>query len=159
MAAEEVDGGEIRWQFAAFPELDTDQLYAILKLRQDVFVVEQDCIYSDLDGLDQQSLHLCAWQDQTLLGYLRCLPPGLDYPEPAMGRIVISPAGRGCKLGRELVQRGIDQTLAAWPGAGITIGAQAHLERFYNELGFETASDVYDEDGIPHIKMRYRETP
>ncbi len=159
MTAQAADAGGIRWQCMQFSELDTTQLYAILKLRQDIFVVEQDCVYSDLDGLDQQALHLAAWQDGELLGYLRCLPPGLDYPEAAIGRIVISAAARGRQLGRELVQRGIDETLAAWPGAGITIGAQAHLESFYQSLGFETASDVYDEDGIPHIKMRYRETP
>lgn len=149
---------EIRWESLSFEALDTAQLYAILQLRQDVFVVEQNCVYQDLDGLDQQSLHLCAWEGDTLLGYLRCLPPGLDYPEAAIGRIVISPAARGRSLGRELVQRGIDATLAAWPDGGITIGAQAHLERFYEELGFETISEPYDEDGILHIKMRYRET-
>ncbi len=149
---------DIHWESLTFEGLGTAQLYAILQLRQDVFVVEQDCVYQDLDGLDQQSLHLCAWEGDTLLGYLRCLPPGLSYPEAAMGRIVISPAARGRSLGRDLVQRGIAATLEAWPESGITIGAQAHLERFYNELGFETISDPYDEDGIPHIKMRYRET-
>ncbi|MEP5763921.1 MAG: GNAT family N-acetyltransferase [Halieaceae bacterium] len=143
----------LEWRTCAFDELGAVQLYAILKLRQAVFIVEQDCIYQDLDDLDQQSIHICCSRDGDLLAYLRCLPPGLDYTESALGRIVVSPSARGLQLGRELVQRGIDCNQSRWPGSGIRIGAQAHLEGFYHSLGFTTASDVYDEDGIPHIKM------
>ena len=124
-----------------------------------MFVLEQTCLYMDLDGLDREALHVSAWREDELLGYLRALPPGVDYPESSLGRIVVSPRARGLKLGRRLVERGIALNLATWPGSGICIGAQAYLEKFYNDLGFETASDVYDEDGIPHIKMRYRENP
>lgn len=154
-----MSASELSWQLYRFDELSTDQLYAIIRLRQDIFVVEQNCIYSDLDGLDQESLHLCGWRDNELLCYLRCLPPGLDYQESALGRILVGPAARGLKLGRELVRRGIEVNLKQWPGSGIRIGAQAYLEGFYEDLGFETCSDVYDEDGIPHIKMTFKESP
>ncbi len=144
------------WQSAVFDQLSAPELYAILRLRQQVFVIEQDCLYSDLDDLDQQAIHLCAWQGDSLQGYLRALPPGVSYPESSLGRIVVSPTARGQDLGRELVRRGIELAVARWPQTDICISAQAHLERFYQSMNFETVSDVYDEDGIPHIKMRWR---
>ncbi len=147
---------DLGWQTLAFAELDTDQLYQIMRLRQLVFIVEQDCVYVDLDGLDQDSVHLCVWRDHELLAYLRCLPPGLDYSESALGRIVVSQQARGLKLGRELVSRGITFNLQTWPGSGIRIGAQTYLEKFYQDLGFETVSDSYMEDGIAHINMLLR---
>ena len=166
MSAVEGDAPPISWQCAEFAELSAEQLYQVLKLRQDVFVLEQACLYPDLDNHDQQALHLCAWRDGELLGYLRALPPGGDAlpggsaaAESTLGRVVVSPAARGLSLGRELMRRGISLNLETWPGAGICIGAQAHLQKFYTELGFEPLGDVYDDDGIPHIKMRYRETP
>ncbi len=149
--------GELSWQVYGFEDLDVDRLYRILQLRQRVFIVEQTCVYEDLDGLDPYCFHLCGWRDDTLLAYMRCLPPGLDYTESAMGRIVVDPAGRGLNLGRELVRRGIAFNRATWPRDGIRIGAQAQLEDFYCELGFEAVSDIYDEDGIPHIKMLFKE--
>jgi ElaA protein len=147
---------DLSWQTLAFAELDTDQLYQIMRLRQLVFVVEQNCVYPDLDGLDRDSFHLCVWRDGELLAYLRCLPPGLDYIESALGRIVVSQQARGLKLGRELVSRGITFNLETWPGSGIRIGAQTYLEKFYQDLGFEAVGDSYIEDGIPHIKMLLR---
>ena len=156
MAVLEVDDSAVSWQCAAFSELGAAQLYAVMALREEVFIVEQNCVYRDLDGLDQQALHLCAWEGEQLLGYSRCLPPGLDYPASAIGRIVVSPRARGRDLGRELVVRSVAINLEHWPGTGITISAQAYLERFYQSLGFESDGDVYDEDGIPHIKMHYR---
>lgn len=159
MARVEMEDSAISWQCAEFAELAPETLYEILRLRQQVFILEQSCLYMDLDGHDRQAYHLSAWRDGELLGYLRALPPGIDYPESSLGRIVVSPDARGLNLGRQLVERGIALNLATWPGMGICIGAQAYLEQFYVELGFETISDVYDEDGIPHIKMRYLETP
>ncbi len=144
------------WETASFIELPGPKVYEIMRLRQQVFVVEQDCLYCDMDGLDPQALHLSAWRHDTVLAYLRALPPGVSYPESALGRIVVAPAARGQDLGRELVRRGIELSLATWPGAGLCLSGQAHLVPFYASLGFETASDVYDEDGIPHIKMRLR---
>ena len=150
---------QLDWQCSTFDELSNAALYNILALRQQVFVIEQNCLYQDMDNLDQRSLHLSAWRGQELMAYLRALPPGCDYPESALGRIVVSQAARGMQLGRELVERGIALNLETWPGAGICIGAQSYLENFYQDLGFVTAGEPYDEDGIPHIKMYYRENP
>jgi ElaA protein len=141
------------WHAYRFDELNTQQLYQILRLRQLVFIIEQECLYPDLDDLDQQSIHLCAWKNGELLAYLRSLPPGLEYSESALGRVLVGESARGLKLGRELVQRGIALNQRTWPGSGIKIGAQAHLEKFYQELGFETSGELYVEDGIPHVKM------
>lgn len=128
----------------------------MLQLRQAVFVVEQNCPYLDMDGLDQESLHILCWQGNDLLASQRCLPPGLSYPQSSIGRIVVSPKARGLQLGRELVQRGIDYNLKTWPNKGIRIGAQAHLQHFYASLGFVRDGDEYLEDGIAHIHMNYR---
>ena len=124
-----------------------------MRLRQQVFVIEQDCLYEDLDGLDAQAHHLWCYRDQELLAYLRCLPPVNDSAPSKLGRIVTSPNARGTGLGRELVAKGVEYNLAHWPTADIRIGAQAHLEAFYSDFGFVKITDVYDEDGIPHIDM------
>lgn len=154
----------IDWRCEEFERLAAPALYEILRLRQDVFILEQDCMYPDIDGHDSQALHLSGWRDGELLAYLRALPPGGDSlpggnAESTIGRVVVSPAARGLSLGRELMRRGIALNRETWPGAGICIGAQAHLEDFYRELGFTRVGDVYDDEGIPHIKMRYREDP
>jgi ElaA protein len=150
---------QLTWECRPFSALDTQTLYAIMRLRQEVFVVEQACIYQDLDGNDQASFHLCGHRGSELLAYARCLPPGLDYPESSLGRIVVNPTARGLRLGEELVRRAIAFNRTSWPDTGIRIGAQAYLESFYRGFGFATASDVYDEDGIPHIKMVLKESP
>jgi ElaA protein len=144
---------DLRWQIAGFDELERDELYALMRLRQQVFVVEQRCAYLDLDNLDQASIHMLCWRQNELLAYQRCLPPGLNFDESALGRIVVAPAGRGLQLGRELVQRGIDYNGQHWPNNDIQIGAQAHLADFYTSLGFVISGDAYIEDGIPHLHM------
>lgn len=143
----------MRWQTLSFNELTTDQLYAIGRLRQEVFVVEQQSIYLDLDGKDQLARHILFEEAGDLLAYQRCLPPGVSYPQSSLGRIVVHPRGRGQHLGRELVQLGIDHNLAQWPGSGICISAQAHLQDFYASFGFQAQGEEYGEDGIPHRKM------
>jgi ElaA protein len=143
----------ITWKTYAFDDLSNQQLYKMLRLRQEVFVVEQNCVYLDLDGLDQQSVHILCWQGETLLAGLRCLPPELSYTQSSLGRIVTAPAARGDNIGRELVERGIAYNLQVWPENDIRIGAQAYLERFYTSLGFITDGDPYIEDGIEHIHM------
>ena len=110
----------------------------------------------DLDGLDQLAMHMLCHQDEQLLAYQRCLPPGHSYPESSLGRIVVCPAARGLQLGKELVSRGISYNLQHWPKTDIRINAQAYLRGFYTDLGFETRGDVYDEGGIPHLQMLYR---
>ena len=141
------------WRWDRFHELSLNNLYAIMRLRQQVFVIEQECLYQDLDDQDLGAHHLWCSADDDLLAYLRCLPPGEQSDYSKLGRIVIAPTARGTGLGKELVTRGIKHNLAQWPGTDIKIGAQAHLQRFYEEYGFVKVSEVYDEDGIPHIDM------
>ena len=145
-----------RWETAEFTELSLDRLYALMRLRQAVFVVEQASIYLDLDDLDQQATHMLCWQDDRLLAYQRCLAPGASYPESAIGRIVVAPEGRGRDLGREIVRRGLRYNLRRWPQTDIRINAQAYLKDFYRDLGFIVDSDEYMEDGIAHVQMLYR---
>lgn len=143
----------LHWQTSDFDGLSNRQLYSILRLRQEVFAVEQTSIYVDPDGLDLQAQHMAAWNGEELIAYQRCLPPGLQERESTLGRIVVAPAARGRDIGRDLVRRGIAHNLARWPGVNIRIHAQAYLEGFYAELGFVTEGDVYDLDSIPHLEM------
>jgi len=144
------------WQIASFAELTTAELYGVLQLRQEVFVVEQDSAYLDLDGVDQDAIHMLCKRDSGIVAYQRCLPPGLKYPESSLGRILVCQAMRGQQLGRELVERGIEHNLQRWPGHDICISAQAHLQGFYGSLGFVAEGEEYLEDRIAHRKMRYR---
>ncbi|MEP5568276.1 MAG: GNAT family N-acetyltransferase [Halioglobus sp.] len=143
----------MRWQIASFDDLSSRELYAALKLRQEVFAVEQTSIYVDPDGLDQEAIHIACWENQTLMAYQRCLPPGLQETESTLGRIVVAPEARGRDLGRELVRKGIAHNLQRWSQSDIRIHAQAHLEKFYNALDFVTDGGIYDLDGIPHLEM------
>ncbi|HEY1551864.1 MAG TPA: GNAT family N-acetyltransferase [Kofleriaceae bacterium] len=136
------------WHERSFASLTTRELYAIIALRERVFVIEQRCIYLDADGLDPIATHVWASANDAIVAYLRILPPGARFPEASIGRVIVLASERGTGLGRELMRRGI--AIANGP---IRIGAQAHLQRFYGELGFATISDVYDEDGIPHVDM------
>lgn len=144
-----------QWHIAPFRQLSTEQLYAVLRLRQEIFVVEQDCVYLDLDGQDQQAIHMFLSRGPDIVAYQRCLPPGISYPESSLGRIVVQPDARGAQLGRDLVQRGIDHNLRHWPDNDICISAQAHLQGFYSSMGFIGEGQEYIEDGIPHRQMRY----
>lgn len=137
------------WQDRAFGELSVAQLYKIVALRERVFVVEQACAYLDADGHDPASRHLWAERDGAIHAYLRIVPAGENFIELSLGRIITAPEARGTGLGKELVRRG----LRAAGGVPIRIGAQAHLEKFYGGFGFVRTSDLYDEDGIPHIEM------
>jgi len=140
---------ELTWQERDFDGLTVHQLYAILALRQRVFVVEQTCPYLDADGADQPSRHLWAERAGEIVAYVRIVPASLKFDEISIGRVITAPETRGTGLGRELMKRAI----AACGNVPIRIGAQAHLEKFYGKLGFVRASDLYDEDGIPHIEM------
>ena len=142
-----------QWLTTDFDGLSSYQLYAALRLRQEVFAVEQNSIYVDTDGLDLQAIHMLYFENDELLAYQRCLPPGLQEKESTLGRIVVAPRARGRDLGRELVRRGIAHNLQRWQSSDIRIHAQAYLERFYTELGFATEGDVYDLDSIPHLEM------
>lgn len=145
---------ELRWYDRAFAELSAAELYAIVELRERVFVVEQTCVYLDADGADPACRHLWAQagqpgQARAIRAYLRIIPAGVKFAEVSLGRIVTAPEARGTGLGRMLVARG----LAAVGAVPVRIGAQAYLERFYSELGFHRTSERYLEDGIPHVEM------
>ncbi|MBL9014959.1 MAG: GNAT family N-acetyltransferase [Myxococcales bacterium] len=140
----------LAWHAKQFDELSVHELYAILALRGRVFVVEQNCPYLDPDGYDQASRHVWASDEAGAIhAYLRIVPAGIKFGEVSIGRVITAPEARGTGLGKELMRRGI----AACGAGPIRIGAQAHLERFYGELGFVRASEPYDEDGIPHLEM------
>lgn len=142
------------WQWKAFSELTLDELYDVLALRQEVFVVEQKSLYLDVDGLDRSADHLLAHEGPLLAAYLRILPPDVKFPgATSLGRVVTSPKARGRGLGRELTERGIARLEALYPGSDIRISAQEYLRAFYTSLGFVAEGDIYDEDGIPHIEM------
>lgn len=145
---------DIRWETKHFKELTTLELFEVLKLRQAVFVVEQKCAYPDIDELDLDAWHHLGWDGETFAGCARLLKPGTSYDQASIGRITLEPKYRDLGLGEPLVQTAIDKTKELFPNSGIQIGAQAALESFYQSFGFDTVSDVYIEDDIPHIKMR-----
>ena len=149
---------DTEWQWCTFDALSQADLYAILAQRQDVFVVEQNCVFQDIDGVDQQSHHLLAWQTnqscaRVLAAYLRCIPPGIKYPECSLGRVMTARAARGSGLGKLLFAEGVRRTALTYPGGGIRISAQQYLEAFYQDFGFESCSAPYLEDDIWHVEM------
>lgn len=143
----------MRWTWARFEGLSLDDLYDALALRCRVFILEQGP-YLDPDGLDRDSWHLLGRDGSGLLQvYLRVVDPGLKYPEPSIGRVITSPEVRGSGAGRTLMAEGMARCRSAWPGRGIRISAQSHLQRFYGEFGFGPVGESYLEDDIPHIEM------
>lgn len=151
---------EIIWKCCGFDELKLPDLYRILQLRAEVFVVEQNCAYQDVDGFDQQAFHVMAFQNSAgkepeLVCYSRLLPPAAKYPTTSIGRVISKSTVRGDGYGKILMNQSIDFCREHWPNKDITISAQQYLQKFYTELGFATESEPYDEDGIPHIRMRF----
>lgn len=136
-----------------FDSLTPVELYAILRLRSEIFVVEQNCIFLDQDNKDQACQHLMLYQNKELMAYARIVPAGLSFTEPSIGRIVSSHAARGKGFGKELLRLSIDNCIRLHGNHPIKIGAQLYLKTFYESFGFVQVSDVYDEDGIDHIDM------
>lgn len=143
----------MNWLLKKFDDLSLDDLYAILQLRNQVFVVEQNCPYQDLDGKDKVAWHLMGIEENKLIAYTRLLPPGLCYKNPGIGRVVTSPALRKSGVGRELMHYSIESCEKVFGKTSITLGAQLYLKQFYESLGFFPSSEEYLEDGIPHIEM------
>ena len=143
------------WRWKRFDALSPRELQYILRARQDVFGLEQNCVYLDIDGCDEDAFHLAAWSDERAvpLAYARWLDPGVKYAEPSIGRVITTGAARGTGLGRELMRRVLDAGALAHPGQGVRISAQSRLERFYSGFGFAVVGERYIEDGIPHTEM------
>lgn len=146
-------GPDLNWQWCRLGELSAEQLYAVLAARVAIFVVEQNCAYQDLDGLDSDAEHLIAWSGAEVAGYLRVLAPGTRFADASIGRIITTKPFRGSGLGRVLVAKGIERTRLRYPGLPVRISAQQYLEKFYGEFGFATVSEPYLEDNIPHVEM------
>lgn len=147
--------GEIDWRICRFGALSPVELARIYRARQQVFTIEQQCIYLDADEYDEVSCHFAAWSSEHVLplAYARLLNPGTKYAEPAMGRVLTTAPARGLGLGRDLVRRVIAHSAQTNPGLAIRISAQERLERFYADFGFSIVSASYLEDGIPHVEM------
>ena len=144
---------QLHWLLKRFDELTPYQLYAILQLRNEVFVVEQNCVFQDADDKDQNSYHLMGFLDNKLVAYTRLVPAGETYEQASIGRVVTSPAVRRGGAGKLLMQQSIDSLYSLFGKVPIKIGAQLYLQRFYESFGFERISDIYLEDGIEHIYM------
>ena len=144
------------WRECAFDELSLRELQNIYMARQQVFSIEQQCIYLDADGCDELAWHVAAWSPghRMPLAYSRVIPPGVKYADDAsIGRVITTDVARGTGMGRELVRRSIALAQRLFVAHGIRISAQSRLERFYGEFGFEIVGERYMEDGIPHTEM------
>lgn len=141
------------WTLKTFDQLTPDELYAILRLRSEVFVVEQNCVFLDMDDKDQHCHHLMGWHGPSLVGYSRIVPAEISYAESSIGRIVTSPSARRLGIGRELIAESIKTLHALYGNKDIRIGAQYYLLRFYESFGFVQKGEIYLEDGIEHIEM------
>ncbi|MGF9564077.1 GNAT family N-acetyltransferase [Neorhizobium sp. JUb45] len=139
-------------------EFSAVDLYAMLKMRVDVFVVEQECAYPELDGNDPDCLHLRLFEGKDLLACARVWRPSPDVL-PRIGRVAVSPNHRGKRLGDALMREAIIECEKIYPGEAIEISAQTHLQKFYGSFGFERTSEEYVEDGIPHVNMVRQPTP
>ncbi|WP_276497504.1 GNAT family N-acetyltransferase [Pontibacter litorisediminis] len=138
----------------AFHELTPQEMYEMLRLRSEVFVVEQTCVFLDMDNKDQKCQHLLLYKDGELVATSRLVPPGLSYPDAmSIGRIVTSMQVRGTGLGRVLVDYSIEECYRLYGHGPIKIGAQVYAKGFYESFGFVQSGPVYDEDGIDHIEM------
>jgi len=140
------------WEVKKFNDLTVLELHDIFRLRVDIFVVEQNCPYPEIDGKDPKSLHLIYKENNIIVAYARLLPPGVSYDEASIGRVIVAESHRGTGLGYELMNQAVKASLVEY-NQPIKIGAQAHLEKYYGATGFVKVSDVYLEDDIPHIDM------
>ena len=136
-----------------FPELDKEELYQILRLRSEVFVVEQDCVYQDIDNKDQIAIHLFYMEEEEIIGYTRIFKKGDYYENPSIGRVVVSKNKRGKDLGKEIMLESMKYIKNNIKGEKIELSAQVYLDNFYKDLGFYSKGEEYLEDGIPHQRM------
>ena len=145
----------LNWCSLPFSQLTTDQLYELLKLRTDVFVVEQNCPYPELDDKDRINgvYHLLGTSNSELVAYARLLPPGVSFPQVSIGRVAVAGHTRGKRYGQQLISKALEECQRLWPDTDIQIGAQVYLEKVYQQFGFARNSENYLEDGILHVDM------
>ncbi|MCK4711057.1 MAG: GNAT family N-acetyltransferase [Gammaproteobacteria bacterium] len=146
----------IEWRWQKYEDLSSDELYAILRVRQQVFAVEQNCVYQDIDNLDKTAWHLSGWNTDgsntsNPVAYLRVVYPTYKYDEPAIGRLLTVESVRKTGLGKALLKNALAQIKKEYPDQAVRISAQLYLQKFYAEFGFKQVSNPYNEDGIPHI--------
>ena len=146
----------MNFQYQNIDELTTKTLYQILQLRAEVFVVEQNCVYNDLDGLDIDGIHMYLKEDGRIIAYSRLLKAGSRFPYASIGRVVVHPKFRKRDLGKKMMEEAIQYIFGNWKVNEIKVSAQKYLQRFYEELGFEIVTEEYLEDGIPHFGMIYK---
>jgi ElaA protein len=144
---------KLLWDFKSFDALSNHELYELLRLRNEVFIVEQNCIFPDLDGKDQKCHHLLGSENGVLMAYARIVPPGISYEYPSIGRVLVSPLGRGKMFGVELMKMSVASLEEIYGKSTIRIGAQLYLKKFYGSFQFEQSGEIYVEDGIEHIEM------
>ena len=145
------------WTCAPFDALTPLQLYQALRLRSEVFVLEQQCVFVDPDGFDMQAWHVMAHNSLgELQAYARLLPAGVKAAEPVIGRVITAIQSRGTGVGHELMRQALIECKRLWPGQYLSLSAQARLQAFYAGHGFDAIGDAYIEDGIPHIHMLLR---
>ncbi len=142
-----------QWICKSFDQLSVNELYAILRLRIEVFIVEQNCVFQDADDKDQKSYHFMGWIGDELAAYTRLVPKDISYDKPSIGRVVTSPKYRRSGIGKELMIKSIESAYKLWGKQPIQIGAQIYLQKFYESLGFIVSGPIYLEDGIEHVEM------
>ena len=143
----------LRWEWKSFGELTTEEVYTILCVRQQVFVLEQECLYLDADGKDRKSFHLMGFAGKDLVAYARVVEPGVSYKEVSIGRILSSDKVRGTGAGIQLMEQALDRIEAHYGKVPVRISAQSYLKEFYQKFGFEPTGKEYLEDEIPHMEM------
>ncbi|MFG6150468.1 GNAT family N-acetyltransferase [Halobacillus sp. B23F22_1] len=141
------------WMKKTFEEMTKQQLYSILELRVRIFVVEQECPYQEVDGRDEECLHLWKEENGTIQAYCRIVPPANEQDHYSIGRVLVTKEARGTGAGRELMNRAISLLRNEWEVSSIWLHGQEYLREFYKSFGFEEVSEVYLEDDIPHVDM------
>ncbi len=156
MSSDPADSAPIQWKLSAFDALSVQELYELLQLRTEVFALEQNCIFQDMDGADAQAVHLMGRRGGQLLAYARCFPAGIKFPEASIGRILTREQVRGSGLGHLLIEQALAAVATLWGRQPIRIGAQARLKDLYTGHGFVDVGRAYIEDGIDHLEMVWR---
>lgn len=145
----------MKFEFKHFNDLSNAELYDMLRLRTEIFVVEQTCIYNDLDGLDKDAIHLIIKKEDEIAGCSRLLQPGTRFPDFSIGRVVVKKNMRGTGLGIRMMEEAKKYMIEKWDAKNIKVSAQKYLQKFYEDLGFSVITEEYLEDGIPHVGMLF----